>query len=129
MDLLKYIDEAKEKLDGPIAGDILELQVNEEMAIECDCERQDNDITIEVDEEGYRILDELGLLVDHDEQIETLEQIQREVDTKMAPTGQRQTHQHANPSMHPTLFGSSNPIRFVCLDVSERNTLNTHFGH
>ena len=76
MDLFKYIEEAKLKLDGPIAGDILELQVNEEIALECDCEREGNDVTIQVDELGYKILDELGLLQDHDEQIETIEQIQ-----------------------------------------------------
>lgn len=76
MDLTNYIEEAKIQATGPVKGDILELQVNEEMAIECDCDRDGDNVTIKVDEKGYKILEGLGLIFDHDEQIETLEQIQ-----------------------------------------------------
>ena len=54
-DLRQYIDKAKYNSEGPVKGDILELQINKEIVIECDCDRIDNDITIAVDEIGYKI--------------------------------------------------------------------------
>jgi hypothetical protein len=74
-DLRQYIDKAKYNSEGPVKGDILELQINKEIVIECDCDRIDNDITIAVDEIGYKILEQLGLLSLHDEQLESIEQI------------------------------------------------------
>ena len=68
-----YLNKAVFENEGPIEGDRIELQINEELAVECDCQRDDNNITLKVDEVGYELLDRLGLLKDHDEQIETID--------------------------------------------------------
>ena len=34
-DLRQYIDKAKYNSEGPVKGDILELQINKEIVIEC----------------------------------------------------------------------------------------------
>ena len=72
----EYVEKAQYENEGPVEGDRIVLQVNEELAIECGCQREgDNNINLQVDELGYEILDRLGLLNDHDEQIETIDSI------------------------------------------------------
>ncbi|MBR20205.1 MAG: hypothetical protein CMA64_08710 [Euryarchaeota archaeon] len=123
MDLFKYIEEAKLKLDGPIAGDILELQVNEEIALECDCEREGNDVTIQVDELGYKILDELGLLQDHDEQIETIEQIQSKAEEL-----QDAEYQGKKVNLGKPIRGGSKKFYVYVKDPKTKNVKKVSFG-
>ena len=123
MDLTKYIQEAKIKADGPIAGDILELQINEELALECDCDRVDNDITIKVDEEGYKILDELGLLLDHDDKVETLEQIKDKAEELQDAEYQGKKVQLGKP-----IRGGSKKFYVYVKDPKTKNVKKVSFG-
>ena len=47
-----YLNKAVFENEGPIEGDRIELQINEELAVECGCQRENNNITLQVDELG-----------------------------------------------------------------------------
>lgn len=119
----EYVKKAQYENEGPIEGDRIELQVNEELAIECGCQREGDNINLQVDELGYEILDRLGLLNDHDEQIETIDSIKEfEQDLQDAE------YQGKKVQLGKPIRGGSKKFYVYVKDPKTKNVKKVSFG-
>ena len=118
-----YLNQAVFENEGPIEGDRIELQINEELAVECDCQRDDNNVTLKVDEVGYELLDRLGLLKDHDEQIETIDNI-KELEQDL----QDAEYQGKKVQLGKPIRGGSKKFYVYVRDPKTKNIKKVSFG-
>ena len=118
-----YLNQAVFENEGPVEGDLIELQINEELAVECDCQRDDNNITLKVDEVGYELLDRLGLLKDHDEQIETIDNI-KELEQDL----QDAEYQGKKVQLGKPIRGGSKKFYVYVKDPKTKNVKKVSFG-
>ena len=118
-----YLNQAVFENEGPVEGDLIELQINEELAVECDCQRDDNNITLKVDEVGYELLDRLGLLKDHDEQIETIDNI-KELEQDL----QDAEYQGKKVQLGKPIRGGSKKFYVYVRDPKTKNIKKVSFG-
>ena len=118
-----YLNQAVFENEGPVEGDLIELQINEELAVECDCQRDDNNVTLKVDEVGYELLDRLGLLKDHDEQIETIDNI-KELEQDL----QDAEYQGKKVQLGKPIRGGSKKFYVYVKDPKTKNVKKVSFG-
>lgn len=118
-----YLNQAVFENEGPVEGDLIELQINEELAVECDCQRDDNNVTLKVDEVGYELLDRLGLLKDHDEQIETIDNI-KELEQDL----QDAEYQGKKVQLGKPIRGGSKKFYVYVRDPKTKNIKKVSFG-
>ena len=118
-----YLNQAVFENEGPVEGDLIELQINEELAVECDCQRDDNSVTLKVDEVGYELLDRLGLLKDHDEQIETIDNI-KELEQDL----QDAEYQGKKVQLGKPIRGGSKKFYVYVRDPKTKNIKKVSFG-
>ena len=118
-----YLNQAVFENEGPVEGDLIELQINEELAVECDCQRDDNSVTLKVDEVGYELLDRLGLLKDHDEQIETIDNI-KELEQDL----QDAEYQGKKVQLGKPIRGGSKKFYVYVKDPKTKNVKKVSFG-
>ena len=118
-----YFNKAVFENEGPVEGDLIELQINEELAVECDCQRDDNNVTLKVDEVGYELLDRLGLLKDHDEQIETIDNI-KELEQDL----QDAEYQGKKVQLGKPIRGGSKKFYVYVKDPKTKNVKKVSFG-
>ena len=119
----EYLNQAVFENEGPVEGDLIELQINEELAVECDCQRDDNNVTLKVDEVGYELLDRLGLLKDHDEQIETIDNI-KELEQDL----QDAEYQGKKVQLGKPIRGGSKKFYVYVRDPKTKNIKKVSFG-
>ena len=119
----EYVEKAQYENEGPVEGDRIELQVNEELAIECGCQREGDNINLQVDELGYEILDRLGLLNDHDEQIETIDSI-KEIEQDL----QDAEYQGKKVQLGNPIRGGSKKFYVYVKDPKTKNVKKVSFG-
>ena len=118
-----YLNKAVFENEGPIEGDRIELQINEELAVECGCQRENNNITLQVDELGYELLDRLGLLKDHDEQVETIDSI-KELEQDL----QDAEYQGKKVQLGKPIRGGSKKFYVYVKDPKTKNVKKVSFG-